>query len=189
MSKEDLDFGDIKISYEKKIDNKASLPSWKMFSGFLSYPILSYPILPYPILSYPILSYPVLSYPILSYPIPRHRTPRHCTPPQLPCATACHPMPFLVILSYMFFPSHPTSLCSTKSYLYLNFSTLSSPLLFSLFSPLFLLFSLPHTVMLFWTLGDSDGVLLLLLMPRLSFKADFLRNELRDKVCCGNISY
>lgn len=29
--------------------------------------------------------------------------------------------------------------------------------------------------------GDSDGVLLLLLMPRLSFKADFLRNELRDK--------
>ena len=69
MSKEDLDFGDIKISYEKKIDNKASLPSWKMFSGFLSYPILSYPILSYPILFYPILSYPILSYPVLSCPV------------------------------------------------------------------------------------------------------------------------
>ena len=80
MSKGNLDFGDIKISYEKKIENfpqnelkrktKEVFQVGKCFRGF--YPILSYPILSYPILSYPILSYPILSYPILSYPILSH---------------------------------------------------------------------------------------------------------------------
>ena len=108
MSKEDLDFGDIKISYEKKIDNKASLPSWKMFSGFLSYPILSYPILSYPILPYPILSYPILSYPILSYPI------------------LSYPILFYPILSYpiLSYPvlSCPVLFCSILSYLNIKWS-------------------------------------------------------------------
>ena len=74
-SKENLDFGDIKISYEKNVPQnelkrktKQVFQVGKCFRGsILSYLILSYSILSYPILSYPILSYPILSYPILSY--------------------------------------------------------------------------------------------------------------------------